>query len=76
MWRDYGRKIINAIFKKRAVSPAVCVELESKVQADCDRSDIRVFENGLSIEQYGDYQQSTGVAAQESESARLVSIAK
>lgn len=76
MLKDYGRKIINSIFKKRTVSPAVCVELESRVQADSDRSDIRVFEIGLSFEQYGNYEQSTGVAAQESESSRLISVAK
>lgn len=76
MWRNYGRKIINAIFKKRTDSPAVRVEFESRVQADSDRSDIRVFEIGLSSEQYGDYEQSTGAAAQEKEIARLIAIAK
>lgn len=76
MWRNYGRKIINAIFKKRTGSPAVRVEFESRVQADSDRSDIRVFEAGLSSEQHGDYEQSTGTAAQEAESARIIAIAK
>lgn len=37
---------------------------------------IRVFEAGLSAEQYGDYEQSTGNAAQEKESNRLIAIAK
>lgn len=75
MWH-YGRKIINAIFKKRTGGTAVCAQFESKLQADSDRSDIRVFETGLPLEQYGDYEQSTGTAAQESESARLIAIAK
>jgi hypothetical protein len=76
MWYDYGRKIINAIFKKRSDSTTIRAEFGSKLQADSDRSDIRVFETGLSIEQYGNYEQSTGTAAQESESARIVAIAK
>lgn len=76
MWHDYGRKIINAIFKKRADGTAICAELGSKVQANSDRSNIRMFEAGLSLEQYGDYEQSTGVAAQESESARIIATAK
>lgn len=76
MWRNYGRKIINAVFKKRTNCPAVRVEFESRVQADSDRSDIRVFEIGLSSEQYGDYEQSTGATAQEKEIARLIAIAK
>ena len=76
MWHDYGRKIIKAIFKKRTDSPTICAKLESKVQADSDRSDISLFEFRLSTEQYGDYEQSTGIAAQESESARIVAIAK
>ncbi len=76
MWYDYGRKIVNALFKKRTDSATICAELGSKVQADSDRSDIRMLETGLSIEQYGNYKQSTGTAAQESESARIISIAK
>lgn len=75
MWH-HGRKIINALFKKRTTSPAIRVELESKIQADSDRSDIRVFEAPLSAERYGDYEQSTGVAAQEEESRRIINIAK
>ncbi len=71
MWH-HGRKIINALFKKRTTSPAVRVEFESKIQADSDRSDIRVFEAPLSAEQYGDYEQGTGTAAQEKESRRLI----
>ena len=74
MWH-YGRKIIESIFKKREERPAICVELESRLQADSDRSDIRVFEAGLSSEQYGDYEQGTGVAAQEAESQRLIALA-
>lgn len=76
MLHDYGRKIINAIFKKWTDSTGICVELGTKVQADSDRSDIRVFEIGLPPEQHGDYEQSTGIAAQESESTRIIAIAK
>ena len=74
MW-DYGRKIVEYIFKKRRECIDLCAELESRSEADSDRSDIRVFEIGLSSEQYGDYEQGTGNAAYENESARLISIA-
>ena len=75
MW-DYGRKIVEYIFKKRRECIDICAELESRSEADSDRSDIRVFEIGLSSEQYGDYEQGTGNAAYENESARLISIDK
>ena len=75
MW-DYGRKIVEYIFKKRRECIDLCAELESRSEADSDRSDIRVFEIGLSSEQYGDYEQGTGNAAYENESARLISIDK
>ena len=55
---------------------AIRAEFASRSEADSDRSDIRVFEAGLSAEQYGDYEQSTGNAAQEKESNRLIAIAK
>ena len=75
MW-NYGRKIIEYIFKKRRECIDICAELESRSEADSDRSDIRVFEIGLSSEQYGDYEQGTGNSAYENESARLIDIAK
>lgn len=71
----YGRKIINYLFKKREVSPAICYEFERKVQADSDRSDIRVFETGISTQRYGDNRQSSR-DAEETECNRLISIAK
>ena len=40
--KSYGRKIIDYIFKRWAERPAICYEPERKVQADSDRSDIRV----------------------------------
>ena len=75
MWK-YGRKVIEALFKRRTECPAIRAEFASRSEADSDRSDIRVFEAGLSAEQYGDYEQSTGNAAQEKESNRLIAIAK
>lgn len=75
MWK-YGKDIIRHLFEKWAEGKSVRVDLESKVQADSDRSDIRVYEAGLSPERYGDYEQGTGVAAQEAESKRLIAIAK
>ncbi len=75
MWQ-HGRKIINALFKKRTASPPIRIKLESKIQADSDRSDIRMFEAPLSAERHGDYEQGTGTAAQEKESRRLINIAK
>ena len=75
MWRN-GRKIINCLFKRRTKCNDVRSKLESRDEANSDRSDIRVFEAGLSAEQYGDYEQSTGNAAQEKESNRLIAIAK
>lgn len=75
MWK-YGRKVIEALFKRRTECSAIRAEFASRSEADSDRSDIRVFEAGLSAEQYGDYEQSTGNAAQEKESNRLIAIAK
>ena len=54
---------------------AICYEPERKVQADSDRSDIRVFETGISPQQYGDNRQSTRTAEKE-ECLRLIKIAK
>ena len=51
------------------------MSLSEKVQADSDRSDIRVFETGLSTQQYGDNRQSTRTAEEE-ECLRLIKIAK
>lgn len=72
---NYGRKIINYIFGKRSNSSTISYEREQKVQADSDRSDIRVFETGLSTQQYGDNRQSTRTAEKE-ECLRLIKIAK
>ena len=74
LWK-YGRTIIDALFKRRTERIPICAELESRCEADRDRCNIRVFEVGLSPEQYGDYQQGTGNAAQEAEGARLIAIA-
>ena len=71
----YGRKIIDYIFKRWAEGPAICDEPERKVQADSDRSDIRVFETGVSTQQYGDNRQSTRTAEEE-ECNRLKVLAK
>jgi hypothetical protein len=73
--KNYGRKIIDYIFKKRTKRPAIRYELERKVQADSDRRDIRVFETGLSSQQYGDNRQSKRNAEDE-ECQRLIRIAK
>lgn len=75
MWR-YGYKLIRHLFEKRTEGQPLRVVLESKIQADSDRSDIRVFEAGLSTERYGDYEQGTRTAAQEAEGKRLITIAK
>ena len=73
--KSYGRKIIDYIFKRWAERAAICYEPERKVQADSDRSDIRVFETGLSTQQYGDHRKSTRTAEDE-ECLRLIKIAK
>ena len=73
MWK-YGRKVIESLLKRRTERPAIRAEFASRSEADSDRSDIRVFEAGLSAEQYGDYQQSTGNASQEKEGDRLIAI--
>ena len=44
---NYGRKIIDYIFGKRSNSSAVSYEREQKIQANSDRSDIRVFQIGI-----------------------------
>ena len=73
--KSYGRKIIDYIFKRWAECPAICYEPERKVQADSDRSDIRVFETGVSTQRHGDNRQSTR-NAEEEECSRLIEIAK
>ena len=73
--KSYGRKIIDYIFGKRSDCPAIHYECERKIQADSDRSDIRVFETGLSTQQDGDNRQSTRTAEKE-ECLRLIKIAK
>ena len=73
--KSYGRKIIDYIFKRWAECPAICYEPERKVQADSDRSDIRVFETGLSSQQYGDYWQGKR-NTEEEECHRLIEITK
>lgn len=75
MWK-YGRKVIESLFKRRTERPAIRAEFASRSEADSDRSDIRVLETGLSAEQYGNYEQGTGNAAQENEGNRLIAIAK
>ena len=75
MWR-YGRKIIESLFKRRTERTPVRAELASRSEADSDRSDIRVFEAGLSTQQHGDYEQGTRTGAQEAEGLRLIAIAK
>ena len=74
--RKYGHRIIESLFKRRSKRPAVSAEFASRSKTDSDRSDIRMFEVGLSSEQSGDYEQSTGIAAQESEGERLIAVAK
>ncbi|MDD2951948.1 MAG: hypothetical protein PHC95_02115 [Parabacteroides sp.] len=74
IWK-YGRAVINALFKRRTKCTPICAELESKREANRDRSDIRMFEAGLSSEQYGDHQPSTRLDA-EKVSSQLIEIAK
>lgn len=64
MISKYGRTIIETLFKRWTKRTPIRAEFESKREADCDRSDIRMFEIGLSAEQHGDYQQSTRPDAQ------------
>lgn len=73
--KNYGRKIINYIFGKRSNSSSISYEREQKVQADSDRSDIRVFETGISTQRHGNIRQSSRTAEEE-ECNRLISIAK
>ncbi len=72
----YGRKIIQYLFKKRQKCHGIRVVFASRSEADCDRSHIRMFEIGLSSEQYGDYEQGTRAAAQTCEGERLIGISR
>ena len=72
---EYGRKVIHALFKRRSKCPPICAELESRSAANCDRSDIGMFEAGLSAKQHGDNQQSARLDAQEV-SSQFIEIAK
>ena len=75
----YGRKIIEYLFGRRSKRIYICAEFESKFQADCDRSDIRMFEARRSTQQYGDNQQSSldtaeGITSALIETAKLHSL--
>ncbi len=72
---NYGRKIIDYIFGKRSNSSAVSYEREQKIQADSDRSDIRVFETGISPQRHGNIRQSSR-AAEEEECNRLRTLTR
>ena len=72
---EYGRKVIHALFKRRSKCAPICAEFESKSAADSDRSDIGMFEAGLSAKQHGDNQQSARLDAQEV-SSQFIEIAK
>lgn len=74
--RKYGHRLIKTLFKRRTERIPVCAGLASRGEADSDRSDIGVFEAGLSAQQHGDYEHGTGIASQEAESARLIAVAK
>ncbi len=71
-----GHTFIRSIFRRRTERTPVCAELASRSEADSDRSDIRMFEVGLSAKQSGNHEYGTGNAAQETESNRLITIAK
>lgn len=73
--KNYGRKIIDYIFGKRSDCASIHYECEQKIQADSDRSDIRVFETGVSSQRHGDYWQGKR-NAEEKECNRLIDIAK
>ena len=72
---SYGRKLIQYLFKKRPNSPSIRYRLECRAQADCDRSDIRVFETGLPAQRHGDFGQSQRIAEGQI-SDLLIAIAK
>ena len=57
--KKYGKKIIETLFKRRTECATICSRIASKTEVDSDRSDIRVFEVGVSAEQYGNYEQGT-----------------
>ena len=74
VWK-YGRKVIDALFKRWAKRTPVCARLATQREADCDRSHIRVFEAGLSSQRSGNHQQSTR-DTQEEVGKELIAVAK
>jgi len=72
---NYGKKFIQYLFARWTKRHQVCYELESRVQADSDRSDIRVFEARIPSQRYGDNEQGERDAAI-AESVRLIKLAK
>ena len=74
--KRYEHRIIKALFKGWEQRPAIRAELATRSETNSDRGDIGVFEIGLSAEQYGNYEQGSGVVAQEEEGQRLIAIAK
>ena len=57
--KKQGKQIIETLFKRRTECATICSRIASKTEVDSDRSDIRVFEVGVSAEQYGNYEQGT-----------------
>lgn len=71
----YGREIVKRLFGQRSKCLPVHYEFESKIQADSDRSRVRVFEVGLSAQRYGDFGSSEKIAADEI-ALRMIEIAR
>lgn len=67
---NYGRKIIDYILVNGQTSLQYLMNVSKKIQANSDRSDIRVFETGISPQRHGNIRQSSR-AAEEEECNRL-----
>ena len=72
---NYGRKIIAIYLVSGQTALQYLMNVSKKIQANSDRSDIRVFETGISPQRHGNIRQSSRVAEEE-ECNRLISIAK
>ena len=74
-WRIMEEKLSTIYLVNGQTALQYLMNVSKKIQANSDRSDIRVFETGISPQRHGNIRQSSRVAEEE-ECNRLISIAK
>ena len=72
---NYGRIIIAIYLVNGQTALQYLMNVSKKIQANSDRSDIRVFETGISPQRHGNIRQSSR-AAEEEECNRLRTLTR